>query len=91
MVKAKKGAKGLSRHLNAKTMAIAGLIANIFIPGLGTLIMGKYDIGTIQLILSLIGFFLSITLIGSFVGIPLLIAMWIWAIAVSIKALKKAK
>ena len=71
----------------SKKIAIAGLIANLFLPGVGTIILGKYDIGTIQLVLALLSIFLSIISIG----IPFFIAVWIWALITGIKALKKAK
>lgn len=73
-----------------KTITIAGLIVNLFLPGMGTIMLGKYDLGAIQLILVLIGFYLSVTGIGAFVGIPLIAAMWIWALIASIKAIKEA-
>ena len=74
--------KKLSRNI-----ATAGLIANIFLPGLGTIILGKYDMGTIQLVLALLSIFLSIMA----VGIPFFIAVWIWALITGIKALRTAK
>jgi len=81
----KKKIKALS-----KRTAVAGLILNLILPGLGTIILGKYDIGTIQVILSLIGLFFSISLIGVMIGFPIFLATWIWALFVSIKTLKKA-
>jgi large-conductance mechanosensitive channel len=73
----------------SKNIAIAGFVANVLLPGVGTIILGKYDIGTIQLVLALLSLslFLSITAIG----IPFFIAVWIWALITGIKALKKAK
>ena len=74
-----------------KSAAVLGIIANLFLPGLGTIIIGKYDIGSIQLILTLIGLFFLITLIGSIIGIPLIAAMWIWSLVVGIKNLRNIK
>ena len=74
-----------------KETAISGIIVNLFLPGLGTVIMGKYDIGSIQLILSIIGLFFLITLIGSIIGIPLFIAMWVWSLITGINHWKKLK
>ena len=71
-----------------KLILILGLIANIILPGVGTIIIGKYDTGIIQLVLSLVGLFFMITSLGIMMGIPFLLAIWIWALVVSIKALK---
>ena len=79
-------AKKIKKIESAK---IAGLIVNLFLPGLGTIIAGKYDIGAIQLILALIGCFISMTFVGVIIGIPLYLAMWIWALITGIKSLKK--
>ena len=75
-----------------KTMAIVGLILNIIIlPGLGTIIGAienkpYMNQGIIQLVLFLVGIRLAILLIG----IPLMIAMWIWALVSGIKMVKEA-
>ena len=77
----------------SKRSAIAGLIANLFLPGLGTIISGKYDVGTIQIILSLAGvfFFFSITSIGVVIGLSLFVSIWIWALIMGIQNLKSKK
>jgi len=49
---------------------IAGLIANLILPGLCTIIIGKYGIGTVQIVLSLIGIFLLANTVGIILGIP---------------------
>ena len=74
-----------------KETLIAGLVVNLLLPGLGTIILGIYDIGSIQLILSIIGLFFLITLIGSIIGIPLFIAMWIWSLITGMNHWKKLK
>ena len=81
----------MKKEKTSETIALAGLIVNLFLPGLGTIILGKYDIGTIQLILALIGCFLAMTFIGTIIGIPLYLGMWIWALVTGIKELKKAR
>jgi len=70
---------------------IAGFIANLVLPGLGTIIIGKYDIGTIQIVLSLISVFFLANLVGVIIGIPIFIATWIWALFTGIKILKNLK
>ena len=81
--------KKVNKPVLSKSIAVIGLLVNLVAPGLGTIIIGKYDIGSVQLILSLIGLFFSITKIGSIIGLPLIAAMWIWALVVSIKNQKK--
>ena len=80
--------KEKERMKTPKEIVILGLIGNIILPGVGTIIIGKYDIGIIQLVLSLVGLFFLINAVGIMIGIPFLLAIWIWALIVSIKALK---
>jgi TM2 domain-containing membrane protein YozV len=70
-----------------KTWAIVGLVVNVLLmPGLGTVIAGDTTTGVKQIILFLIGVLLSLVLIG----IPLVIAAWIWALISSINQLQAA-
>ncbi len=70
-----------------KSMAIAALIINIFIPGLGTLIGGDRKTGLIQLIILLIA--ILFRLIGLIpLNVIAYVAVWIWALIVSIKMLR---
>jgi DNA-directed RNA polymerase subunit RPC12/RpoP/TM2 domain-containing membrane protein YozV len=72
------------------TAAIVGIIINIiFWPGLGTIIGGDVGIGVIQMVLYVFGWLCIFTLIGAIIGIPLVIAMWIWALVSSINQLRK--
>ena len=80
----------IEKSMNSKSTAIAGLLINLIAPGLGTIIIGKYDIGSVQLILLIIGLCFS-AVAGYAFGIPWFIAMWIWALVVSIKNLKEIK
>jgi hypothetical protein len=71
-----------------KTMDIVGLIVNLFIPGLGSLIAGWKN-GVPQLILAVVGFVLQwIPVIGIIGWIAWIIA-WIWALIDGIKTLAK--
>ena len=73
-------------------IAILSLILNILIlPGLGSLIGGRIGSGIVQLIFSLIGLVLTLTLIGAIIGIPLMIAMWIWALITGIQLIKETE
>lgn len=65
-------------------MKTLGIIVNIFLPGIGTLIVKKWIQGIIQLIIVFIASLLTFTGIGSIFGIPLLIAVWIWALICTI-------
>ncbi|MEA5558191.1 hypothetical protein [Nodularia spumigena] len=61
-------------------MNVLGIIVNIFLPGVGTLIVGKIPQGIIQIILFIVAVFLNITVIFAILGIPLGIGTYIWAI-----------
>jgi hypothetical protein len=81
-------AKSGSTKGNTMGLAIVALILNILIlPGLGTLIAGKIRTGVWQLVLAIVGFILSFILIG----IPILIAAWIWGLVTGIMLIKEAK
>lgn len=61
-------------------MKVLGIIVNIFLPGIGTLIVGKITEGIVQIILILLSLFLGFTVIGLLIGIPLYLIVWIWSI-----------
>ena len=70
-----------------KTLAVIGLILNVFIlPGLGTLIAGRTKTGIWQLVLSVIGLVTSFILIG----IPILIVAWVWGLITGIKIVQES-
>ena len=66
-------------------MNVVALIANLLIPGVGTLIVGKTGSGVIQLLLLTIGWILTFTVIGAIVGVPLIIGVWIWGLVSVVK------
>jgi TM2 domain-containing membrane protein YozV len=69
-------------------IAIAALLLNILvIPGLGTIIGGRTSEGVIQLVLSVV----SLPLMLIFIGFPLLIGMWIWALVSGIQIIKESE
>lgn len=76
----------MAKKKPSQGLAIAGLIVNLFIPGLGSIIGGRTSTGVIQLVLYIISWPLSIILIG----IPLMLAMWIWALVTGIQMVKEA-
>ncbi len=61
-------------------MKVLGVIVNIFLPGIGTLIVGKIGQGIAQIVLYVVGLVFSFTVVGAVIGVPLCIAVWIWAI-----------
>jgi TM2 domain-containing membrane protein YozV len=76
------------RKKPSQGIAIAALLLNILVlPGLGSLIGGRTTEGIIQLILFIIGIPLCFILIG----IPLISAMWIWALVTGIQIIKEAE
>ncbi|MBU0977374.1 MAG: hypothetical protein KKD18_03080 [Nanoarchaeota archaeon] len=69
-------------------LAIVSLILNILIiPGLGTLVAGRMRSGVWQLLLAVVGFILSFVLIG----IPILIAAWIWGLVSGVRFIQEAE
>jgi TM2 domain-containing membrane protein YozV len=54
------------------------VIVNFFIPGLGSLVIGKVFQGLMQLLLSGLGWLFTATVIGAIVGLPLVAIAWIW-------------
>lgn len=93
MAKKKRKVKKQSRQKaknssNKMTLAVISLILNVIIfPGLGSLVGGKTYDGVWQLIIAVIGVILSFFTIG----IPILIAAWIWGIYTGIKMIKEAQ
>ena len=61
-------------------MTALGIIVNIFIPGLGTIIAGQTGTGIIQLLLYIFALFLALTVVGLIIAAPLAFAVWIWSI-----------
>lgn len=61
-------------------MKIVAIVINIFFPGIGTLIVGKWGQGITQIILGIIAAIFIFTGIGAIIGGPLAFIVWIWAI-----------
>lgn len=61
-------------------MKVLGIIVNIFLPGVGTMIAGRAGLGFGQLVLWLIGLFFSLTVIGIIIGYPIMFVAWLWGI-----------
>lgn len=61
-------------------MKVAAIVINIFLPGVGTLLVQKWTQAIFQIILAIIAVVLIFTVIGGIIGGPLYFAVWIWAI-----------
>ncbi len=65
-----------------RLVVIAGIIVNLFLPGLGTVIMGKWLTGVIQL--ALIGAIWLVGMVtfglGAMLLAPLHGIVWVWAL-----------
>jgi len=59
-----------------QSKALLVLILNILIPGVGTIIYGETQRGVIQLVLYIVGWVLTIILIGAIISL----GAWIWSI-----------
>ncbi len=100
MVKKKiyKRAETKNRKTISQGLAIACLIINIFIPGLGSLIGNKIREGIMQLVLYFASIFLGIILILTIIGIPLGILIiilgpliaWIWGIVTGVNLIRES-
>jgi len=83
----KKTSKSPKSKRPSMAIAIIGLILNIFLmPGLGTLIGGKIKPGVWQLVL----FWVGVLLVVIFIGIPMIIAAWIWDIVSGVRLIQEA-
>lgn len=81
---------------HTKTLAWIGLLINMFfLPGTGTILVGKYVIGIIQMILYLASLVMDIIYFGDLkvmmiILIPALL-VWVWAMITSLMVIKKLK
>lgn len=79
----------------SQALAIVCLILNLILPGLGTLIARSTQKkvirnGVWQLVLTVVGAILSISIIGLIIGFFVIVAAWIWALVDSIDILKES-
>jgi TM2 domain-containing membrane protein YozV len=71
----------------ASPQATAGLMLNLVLPGVGSIVAGRTVEGILQLVL----FMISLPLCFILIGIPLCVATWAWALATGIKSLNAAR
>jgi hypothetical protein len=58
----------------------AAFIINIFLPGAGTILIGKIPTGIVQLALYGLAHLLMWTVVGILFGLPLLAIVWLWGL-----------
>jgi TM2 domain-containing membrane protein YozV len=61
------------------------IIINLFVPGLGTLFIGKIIQALFQLALTILGWLLMFSVLFSFIGLGIYGISWIWALIVGIQ------
>jgi TM2 domain-containing membrane protein YozV len=86
LVKSGSGGPVVTSHVDEST-ALVGLLVNLPLPGVGSLIAGKTREGVLQLVMAAVALPLCIVLIG----FPLLFGAWVWALVTGIKAVNEAK
>lgn len=72
--------------MNQETKNIVGLLVNLALPGLGTIIWGDSKTGIPQLVLFLVGSLLAV--IG---GALLMAGAWVWALVLGIQRITAGK
>jgi|SRR3989344_624441 len=70
----------------SRGLAVAALVLNLILPGLGSLVGKETKTGIWQLVLFLLG----IPLIILVIGIPMIIAAYIWGIVTGIQLIQKS-
>lgn len=71
-------------------LAILSLVINIILPGLGSILGYRTKEGIWQLVLLGLGAILTITIILSIIGIPMILAAWIWGIVTGARLIQEA-
>lgn len=64
---------------------VATIVLSIFFPGAGHIYLGDTGTGLTILILYIVGYLINFTIVGMIIGIPLIIAMWLWGLIGAIK------
>ena len=61
-------------------MNIVAFTPNFFVPGVGSIIAGELGQGITQIVIFGLGILLSMTVILSVIGYPMMAAAWIWGL-----------
>jgi len=101
MAKKKQSKKASSKDNDALILSVIGLVVNLVLPGLGTIIGGKTKKGIIQFFLSVLAFMVFIVglplLAVGFIGLPLvflgilsMLIIWVLALITSIQLIAES-
>ena len=76
-----------------KIQLILGFIANLIVPGLGTIILERYVLGIMQLTLTIVCILMRATNSGliNTLSTVSLILLWVWALISGIQAVRNKK
>lgn len=61
-------------------MNILAVILNFFLPGVGSFVVGRGGAGVAQLLMFIVGLFLVLTVLLSWIGIFLMLIAWVWGL-----------
>ncbi len=61
-------------------MKILGIIINLFLPGIGTIVVGRVSLGMVQFILYCFAVFLTLVDFLAIIGIPFALGVLAWSI-----------
>lgn len=69
-------------------MRILAILLNVFIPGVGSFVVGKVGQGIFQILIFGLGLAINLLTLGfgSFIGFPLMLGAWIWGIITAASA-----
>ena len=59
---------------------VLGVIINLFLPGVGTLIVGRMAEGVLQIVIDIVATILTFTVIFSPVALGMFIVVWLWGL-----------
>jgi len=73
-------------------MKLISLVLNIILPGVGSFVVGRPLIGTIQLVLVVVALLLTVMSFGYalLITLPVYVCTLVWAIVTSVRATKTA-
>ena len=61
-------------------MRVLALVLNFFLPGVGSIVVGRNGAGVAQLLMFIVGLLLIATVFLTWFGILLILAAWVWGL-----------
>jgi TM2 domain-containing membrane protein YozV len=61
-------------------MKVSGVLINLFVPGIGTMVVGKIGQGIAQFVIWAVGVAICFSVVGAIIGLPMAIGAWIWSL-----------